>query len=924
MNAVVAKLKPDIFAWSAKYRIGIAEVDQQHRKLVRLINTLARMHVGDEDPEALLKVFDELASYAAYHFKAEETLMRGYEIDPDFESAHIAAHASFVRQAGEARDVAYLNPNEVTTQTLTFLSRWLIYHILGTDMRMANEIRGLEKGLAPAEARRQAIANMADTNDVLLGAMNELYENLAARTHDFLEANRQLRNEIEVNKRTEYELRKLSLAVEHSPASIAITNARGIYEYVNPRFVQVTGYTLAELAGKTPRPAPRRRRSGRAGMHPFPAGTALSPPLPAAGGARRDPRPASRRCRPRLRRSAVGAAGPGQRDRRRNPQAGPVQHPPARRAARTGDARPADRPVQPPPFRRVPGPRGPARLSGRDRPVGADDRHRPLQALQRPVRTRGRRPRADRGGQPDLRVAAPGRRRLPFRRRGNRRGPARPGRGRRRDADGRHRRQPQVGQHPGARSVAAADHRLGGYRHAARSRRRRRIPGAGRRPRDVPGQARRAQLRAYRRVRAAPRRSGPASILRLRGRQDGRKGAMDAEQPGRSETHAVANQPPPLVDYNLFTANLALRAAVAREGAPWADAQLIARGAELGSAAWFERGELANRYPPELRRYDRFGQRRDAFDFHPAWHECLAYLKRHGVAAGPWAQPGPGSHVARAALFQLFAEVECGSLCPTTMTYGAVPAVARQPELARDWLPLLVSAEYDRRFLPASEKRGATMGMAMTEKQGGSDVRANTTRAHAEGGGWYRLVGHKWFFSAPMGDAFLVTAQAPGGLSCFFLPRFVDSGRVNDIRIERAKDKMGDRSNASAEVEFRGALARLVGEEGRGLPTILEMGSYTRLDCANGSTGLMRQALSQALHHARHRRAFGRPLAEQPLMRNVLADMALEVEAATALALRLARAFDRQDDQAEAALRRLLTPAAKFWICKRAPPLGAE
>ncbi len=399
---------------------------------------------------------------------------------------------------------------------------------------------------------------------------------------------------------------------------------------------------------------------------------------------------------------------------------------------------------------------------------------------------------------------------------------------------------------------------------------------------------------------------------------------MDAEQPGRSETHAVANQPPPLVDYNLFTANLALRAAVAREGAPWADAQLIARGAELGSAAWFERGELANRYPPELRRYDRFGQRRDAFDFHPAWHECLAYLKRHGVAAGPWAQPGPGSHVARAALFQLFAEVECGSLCPTTMTYGAVPAVARQPELARDWLPLLVSAEYDRRFLPASEKRGATMGMAMTEKQGGSDVRANTTRAHAEGGGWYRLVGHKWFFSAPMGDAFLVTAQAPGGLSCFFLPRFVDSGRVNDIRIERAKDKMGDRSNASAEVEFRGALARLVGEEGRGLPTILEMGSYTRLDCANGSTGLMRQALSQALHHARHRRAFGRPLAEQPLMRNVLADMALEVEAATALALRLARAFDRQDDQAEAALRRLLTPAAKFWICKRAPPLGAE
>lgn len=386
----------------------------------------------------------------------------------------------------------------------------------------------------------------------------------------------------------------------------------------------------------------------------------------------------------------------------------------------------------------------------------------------------------------------------------------------------------------------------------------------------------------------------------------------------------VINQPPPLVDTNPYLANLALREAVSREGAAWADAGLVARGAELGGAEWIARGELANRYPPVLHAFDRYGRRRDIVEFHPAWHECMAYLKRHGVAAGPWAEPRSGAHVARAALFQLFAEVECGSLCPTTMTYGALPALRREPALAAEWLPRLLSPEYDPRFVPAGDKRGVTMGMGMTEKQGGSDVRANTTRAEPVGDDWYRLVGHKWFFSAPMGDAFLVTAQAPGGLSCFFLPRWIPDGRVNAIHLQRAKDKLGDRSNASVEVEFAGALARRVGEEGRGVSIILEMATYTRLDCANGSTGLMRQALSQALHHASHRHAFGRRLIEQPLMRNVLADMALEVEAAIALTLRLARAFDRQDDAAEAALRRLLTPVAKFWICKRAPLLGAE
>jgi putative acyl-CoA dehydrogenase len=390
------------------------------------------------------------------------------------------------------------------------------------------------------------------------------------------------------------------------------------------------------------------------------------------------------------------------------------------------------------------------------------------------------------------------------------------------------------------------------------------------------------------------------------------------------DTHAASNQPPPLENYNLYTSHLALREAVTREGASWADAGIAAAGAEIGTTEWIARGVAANRYPPELKRFDRFGNPLDTFEFHPAWHACLGWLKGHGVDTGAWADPKPGAHVRRAALFQLFAEIEPGALCPTTMTYGAVPAVSREPDLAAEWLPRLLSPHYDPRFLPAAQKTGAMMGMGMTEKQGGSDVRANTTRAEPVGDSWYRLVGHKWFFSASMSDAFLVTAQAPGGLTCFFLPRFTPDGRINPIRHQRAKDKLGDRSNAGAEVEFPGTLARRIGEEGRGIPTVIEMATYTRLDCANGTTGLMRAAVAQALHHAHHRKAFGARLVDQPLMRNVLSDLALEVEAAVALSMRIARCFDRQDDEAEQVLKRLLTPVAKYWICKRGANVAVE
>jgi putative acyl-CoA dehydrogenase len=388
-------------------------------------------------------------------------------------------------------------------------------------------------------------------------------------------------------------------------------------------------------------------------------------------------------------------------------------------------------------------------------------------------------------------------------------------------------------------------------------------------------------------------------------------------------THEVFNQVPPLADYNPFTRDVALRDAVRREQAAAAEPFLAARGEEIGSAHMISLAETANRFTPVLKLFDQTGHRRDVVEFHPAYHELMAYLARHGVAAGPWASPGPAAHVGRAALFYLYAQVEDGTLCPTTMTYASVPALRDDSALAAQWLPRILSCAYDPRFVPAAQKRGVTIGMGMTEKQGGSDVRANTTRAEPAGGRAYRIVGHKWFFSAPMCDAFLILAQAPGGLSCFLLPRFKPDDSVNAIRIQRLKDKLGDRSNASSEVEFTGAHADLVGEEGRGIATILEMGTYCRLDCVLGTAGLIRGALTQALHHARHRRAFGNLLVDHPLMQNVLADLALESEAAMALALRLARAFD-DSDEAAALLRRVLTPAAKFWVCKRGPAVAAE
>ena len=393
-------------------------------------------------------------------------------------------------------------------------------------------------------------------------------------------------------------------------------------------------------------------------------------------------------------------------------------------------------------------------------------------------------------------------------------------------------------------------------------------------------------------------------------------------------THEVLNQPPPLVDYDLFASDRALGEAVRREGAAWAESALTALGARLGSAETIEWGFQANRNKPVLHAFDRYGHRRDEVEFHPSWHALMALGIGAGLHASPWADPKPGAHVARAAGAFMLVQIESGVQCPITMTYGSVPALRRQPEIAAEWLPRIFSRDYDKSFRPAREKTGALIGMGMTEKQGGSDLRANMTRAVPEGKGGpcaaYRLTGHKWFMSAPMCDAFLVLAQAPGGLSCFFMPRWTPDGALNAIRIQRLKDKLGNTSNASSEVEFAGAFALLIGEEGRGIPNIIEMGNYTRLDCAIGSAGIMRQAVAQAVHHAGHRSAFQKKLVDQPLMTRVLADLALEAEAAMALALRLARAYDRQDDPVETAFRRLVTPAAKYWICKRGPTLAAE
>jgi putative acyl-CoA dehydrogenase len=387
--------------------------------------------------------------------------------------------------------------------------------------------------------------------------------------------------------------------------------------------------------------------------------------------------------------------------------------------------------------------------------------------------------------------------------------------------------------------------------------------------------------------------------------------------------HSTHNQTPPLVDYNLFATDSALAQALEREGAAWAAPQLEAAGAELSSAANLERARLANAYPPMLRAFDPLGERIDRVEFHPAWHELLDGITARGLHTGPWAHPKAGAHVARAASYFMQAQLESGTLCPTTMTYGSVAAIANDAQLASALLPKLYAPLHDARDLPIADKRGLMIGMGMTERQGGSDVRSNRTRAALQPDGSYRVNGQKWFYSAPQCDAHLVLAQTERGLSCLFVPRFEPDGSKNGVRIQRLKDKVGNRSNASSEVEFVAAYGRLLGEEGRGVPTILEMGTYTRLDCVIGSAGMMRQALVQALHHARHRMVFGRRLIEQPLMRSVLADLVLESEAATCLALRLARAFDSEHER-ERLLRRVMTSAAKFFVCKRGPQLAAE
>jgi putative acyl-CoA dehydrogenase len=392
--------------------------------------------------------------------------------------------------------------------------------------------------------------------------------------------------------------------------------------------------------------------------------------------------------------------------------------------------------------------------------------------------------------------------------------------------------------------------------------------------------------------------------------------------------YEVTNQPPPLERYNLLRTDVVLREAVARENAGWAEAGLTALGERLGSPEVIQLGFDANRYPPVLRSFDRYGHRIDEVDFHPAWHELMAIALAAGLHASPWAEPRHGAHVARAAGTYMLVQAEAGVYCPIAMTYGSVPTLNRNPALASDWLPRVYGRKYDRRCCPVTEKGAALIGMAMTENQGGSDLRTNTSRADPESSGgsrrYFRLTGHKWFMSAPMCDGFLVLAQAPVGLSCFFVPRWTPDGRRNAIHILRLKDKLGNRSNASSEVEFVDAHAELVGEEGRGIPTIIEMGNYTRLDCAIGSSGLMRQAVAQAVHHAQHRTAFQKRLVDHGLMLNVLADLALESEAATVLAMRLARAYDGQEDEGSSVFRRVVTPAAKFWICKRAPFLAQE
>jgi len=396
----------------------------------------------------------------------------------------------------------------------------------------------------------------------------------------------------------------------------------------------------------------------------------------------------------------------------------------------------------------------------------------------------------------------------------------------------------------------------------------------------------------------------------------------------RFDTHEVLNQSPPFEDVDLFACDRPLQDAVAGNGAGGDAKALSAFGRHWGRAEMLELGRQANENPPRLRAFDAHGFRRDFVEFHPAYHVFMAESVAAKLQVSTWRVDGsvaaPPAQVARAARFYMAAQIETGHLCPITMTRASVAALAAAPKLAETLMPKIAAREYDPAFRPWPEKKSVTLGMGMTEKQGGTDVRAITTRAVVDGEAW-SVTGHKWFLSAPMSDAFLVLAQAAGGLTCFLMPRFRPDGSLNGVRLQRLKDKLGNRSNASSEVEFTEAFALRVGEEGRGVATILQMVQLTRLDCAIASAGLMRMALAQAIHHARHRAVFQKPLADQPLMQAVLADMALEVEGAIALVMRLARSYDlAAQDRHEAARARFLTPAVKYWVCKTAPALVYE
>ena len=394
-----------------------------------------------------------------------------------------------------------------------------------------------------------------------------------------------------------------------------------------------------------------------------------------------------------------------------------------------------------------------------------------------------------------------------------------------------------------------------------------------------------------------------------------------------AETHEVTNQPPSLDGTNLYRIDLPLQEWARRFGAGWAESRIEAYGA-LAGGPLMEAGFLANQNKPVFVSHDRYGHRQDLVEFHPAYHELMRTAVEHGLPSLPWTDPQDGAHVARAAMTYLHSQAEAGTGCPLTMTFACVPALRLQADIAGQWLPSILSTQYDPRNIGIAHKAGATIGMAMTEKQGGTDVRANTTRAYPVGAGGpgqpYELVGHKWFCSAPMCDAILTLAQTDKGLTCFLLPRHRPDDSRNQFYIQRLKNKLGNCSNASSEVEFRGALAWMIGEEGRGVPTIIEMVAMTRFDCMVGSSALMRQALTQASHHCAHRLVGGRVLSEQPLMQNVLADLALESEAALALSLRMGRALDRLGDEHEAKFARLVTAVGKYWICKRAPAMINE